>query len=65
LTEEMHVGVLAERARRQLEQMAVVGITENFTESVELLCDLLGVPLPRNLPADNVGRQRASGLRAS
>lgn len=65
MTEDLDAGVLAERAHVQLEQMAVVGITEHFAETVELVCDLLGVSAPRELPVANVGRRRTGGRHAS
>ena len=38
-------------ARQRLERMAVVGVTERYDEFMELVCDLLGVPVPARSPA--------------
>ena len=50
--------LLLENARRWLAEMAVVGITEYYTESVLLVCDALGIPAPANLPRQNVNPSR-------
>ena len=55
---------LLENARGWLREMAVVGITERYAESVLLACDALGVPAPAGLPRQNVNPQR-SDLTAS
>jgi|688.fasta_scaffold176364_2 hypothetical protein len=69
LSDNTDMAQVAARARRQLESMAVVGITERFTESVALICDLLGIPLPRQLPRENIGTQKRAiqntGYRAT
>ncbi len=61
-------GVL-EQARRQLDVMAVVGLTERFAESVELVCALLGIPTPAQTPQRNIGPRKTGvdlrGYRAS
>jgi hypothetical protein len=57
-----NAAVVAERAHRRLEQMTVVGITENFAASAELVCDLLGMPIPREIPRENIGHQRTGGF---
>jgi hypothetical protein len=62
LPREIDDAVLVERAHRQLEQVAVVGITENFAGTAELVCDVLGIAVPRALPVENVGRSRTGGL---
>ncbi|CAN5824673.1 hypothetical protein BH10CHL1_BH10CHL1_40780 [soil metagenome] len=51
---------LLENAYRWLGEMAVVGVTEHYTESVLLVCDILGIPAPAHLPQRNVNPQRAS-----
>jgi hypothetical protein len=45
-------------ARQHLEGMAVVGITERFDESMELVADLLGVPPPSRTVQTNVGSRK-------
>ena len=50
--------LLLENARRWLAEMAVVGVTEYYTESVLLVCDALGIPAPANLPRLNVNPSR-------
>ena len=52
-----------ERAKRRLDSMAVVGTVERFAESVELICDHLGVPAPETIPEDNIAQGRS--LRVS
>jgi hypothetical protein len=47
-----------QRARVWLDQMAVVGLTERYAESVLLLADLLGIPVPTDLPRANANPQR-------
>ena len=58
LSDNSDIEQVAARARRLLESMAVVGITERFTESVHLICDLLGIPVPTHLPRVNIGVQK-------
>jgi len=43
-----------ERAKRRLEDMVVVGVAERFAESLQLVADLLGIPVPEQLPRENV-----------
>ncbi len=45
-------------ACRQLEEMAVVGITERFDESMEMICAMLGIPKPGRAPRANIGPQK-------
>lgn len=56
-------------ACQQLDQMAVVGLTERFAESVAMLCDVLGIPYPDRLPTERIGvkktRVDVSGYRAA
>ena len=52
------ISEIAASARRRLETMAVVGITERFDESVELVCDLLGIPRLARMPHLNVGPKK-------
>ncbi len=56
-------------APKRLERMAVVGVTEHFHESLELVADLLGVAPPDALPAVNIGPKKVGvavgGYRAT
>ncbi len=51
-------GVL-EQAKRRLDSMAVVGITERFDESLGLVCDFLKVPPPEKSPVERVAPGRS------
>jgi hypothetical protein len=46
------------RAVTWLDEMAVVGLTERYTESLLMIADLLGIPVPADLPRANVNPQR-------
>lgn len=48
-----------ERAKARLDNMAIVGTVERFADTMELLCDYLGLPTPEHPPETNVnpGRQ--------
>jgi hypothetical protein len=46
--------VLAQ-ACRQIDQLAVIGITEHFAQSLELIAALLGAPMPTQIPKANIG----------
>lgn len=55
---------VAERAHQRLESTAVVGITERFAESIQLVCANLGIPQPKHPPKVNIGphqRRRTGG----
>lgn len=52
---EVDMAQVTEAAHQRLDEMAVVGITERFDESVEMSCGLLGVPKPARLPRANLG----------
>jgi len=59
--------LLLYNARRWLGEIPVVGITEHYTESIELVCDTLGIPIPHSLPQRNTNPGRTdlkSGYRA-
>jgi hypothetical protein len=58
LTDENDMPQLLQRACRQLDQMALVGITEHFAESLALLSDLIGVPPPTQMPVANLGSEK-------
>lgn len=45
-------------AHAWLDEMAVVGLTERFAESLLLIADLLGIPVPADLPRANANPQR-------
>lgn len=55
LTDDRDLDQLYARAYQQLEKLAVVGITERFTESLQLICGLLGVPMPTQALSANIG----------
>jgi len=57
-TEKQKMNQILNNARAQLDNMAVVGITERFDEALELVGDLLGVP-PRLFQV-NVGVKKAA-----
>ncbi|MCE9518730.1 MAG: hypothetical protein K8R87_04095 [Verrucomicrobia bacterium] len=48
--------VLLERAKSRLREMVVVGTVERFEETVRLVFEHLGVPMPAEIPRDNVNR---------
>lgn len=50
---------VAARARKQIEDLAVVGITERFAESAALICAELGVHPPAEVPVANAGTRRS------
>jgi hypothetical protein len=60
---------LFRRACQRLDNMAVVGLTERFDESMNLLCSHLGIPRPDRLPTERVGVRKDGvairGYRAS
>jgi hypothetical protein len=58
LTAESDMKQLFQRACQQLAQMAVVGVTEHFTDSLALLSDLIGVPPPTQVPVANLGSEK-------
>lgn len=49
---------MLENATRWVDSMAVVGTTEHYSETVELLCELLGIRRPRTLPYQNANPAR-------
>lgn len=46
------------RACRWLDEMAVVGLTERFSESAAMICDLVGMPQHRRIPRERLGVQK-------
>jgi hypothetical protein len=50
--------VLYTNASAWLDEMAVVGLTERYAESLLMIGDLLGIPVPADLPRANVNPQR-------
>lgn len=52
--------LLLANAYSWLQEMAVVGIHEHYAKSVTLLCDVLGLPQPAQLPQQNVNPQRSN-----
>lgn len=57
-TDPEDFGRLLTNAHAWLVEMAVVGLTERYAESVLLISDLLGIPVPTDLPRVNVNPQR-------
>lgn len=56
---DMHdLPLLYANACAWLDEMAVVGLTERYAESMLLIGDLLGIPLPAHMPRANVNPQR-------
>jgi hypothetical protein len=56
---------LLANAKRWLSEIDVVGTTEQYHESVLMVCDLLGIPAPAHLPRlnTNPGRGQTSSYR--
>lgn len=52
--------LVLENAQQWLSEMAVVGLTERYAESVMLTCELLGIAPPPVPPRANVNPQRTS-----
>jgi hypothetical protein len=50
--------LLYTNARSWLDEMAVVGLTERYAESLLMIGDLLGIPVPTEPPRANVNPQR-------
>ena len=48
-----------QRAQTWLAKMAVVGLTERYAESLLLIGDLLGIPVPAEPPRANINPQRS------
>lgn len=46
------------RAQAWLDEMAVVGLTERYAESLLMIGDLLGIPVPTDQPRANVNPER-------
>jgi hypothetical protein len=49
-----------DRACTWLAEMAIIGLTERYPESVILMCDFLGVQAPATLARANINPQRSS-----
>lgn len=58
LIDERDMDQLFQRACRQLEQAAVVGITEHFAASLALISGLLGVSPPKQTPVSNLSSEK-------
>lgn len=54
------MGQAAQEAKKRLEGMPVVGITERFDQFIELVCDHLGVPAPARSVQANLGPQKTA-----
>jgi hypothetical protein len=50
--------LLYTNARSWLDEMAVVGLTERYAESLLMIGDLLGIPVPTDQPRANVNPER-------
>ncbi|HEY9872613.1 MAG TPA: hypothetical protein V6D12_04225 [Candidatus Obscuribacterales bacterium] len=48
----------ATKAKKRIEEMVVVGVVEQFSESVSLVCDLIGIDSPPIIPKDNIAPER-------
>ncbi len=59
LSDPDNLPLLYANARAWLNEMAVVGLTERYAESLQLMGDLLGIPVPGEPPRANVNPQRA------
>jgi hypothetical protein len=46
------------KAKKRIEEMAVVGVVEQFAESVSLVCDFIGIDSPAIIPKDNIAPER-------
>ncbi|PDV97075.1 sulfotransferase family 2 domain-containing protein [Candidatus Chloroploca asiatica] len=55
---EHDLPLLQTNASAWIERMAVVGLTERYTESLLMFGDFLGVPVPATMPRANVNPQR-------
>ena len=53
------------KAKQCLDAMAVVGITEKFAESTDLVCDWLGIPLVKAMPQRNIAPIKELGTYRS
>ena len=58
LMNEDDMPTLSANAHTWLSEMAFVGLTERYVESVLLMSDLLGIPVPYDLPRANVNPLR-------
>lgn len=58
LSEARDMNQVFDRARRELERMVAVGLTERFAESVEMVCSWLGIPAPARMPQRNIGPRK-------
>jgi hypothetical protein len=50
------------RAVQRLESMVVVGTVERLEETVLRICQLFGLPMPCDIPRENVSRNRTLGV---
>ena len=46
------------KSKQTLDAMEVVGITEQFNDSADLICNFLGIPNPKNLPRENISPEK-------
>jgi hypothetical protein len=59
LMDTSNKSAILENARRWLAEMTVVGITEKYAESVTLISDALGLPVPTRIRRLNANPNRA------
>ncbi|MBL1210221.1 sulfotransferase family 2 domain-containing protein [Geminocystis sp. GBBB08] len=52
--EEQDMNIVVAKAKERLDQMAIVGITERFNDSCDLICDFLNIKPPQIYPQLNV-----------
>ena len=53
---------ILERAKSRMKEMVVVGTVERFEESVRLIFEHLGVPMPSEMARDNVGKNKPKAI---
>lgn len=56
---------LFEKAKARLDKMAVVGTVERLPETVSLIFEVIGVPVPQHIPRLNTGNKQAYTHRRS
>ncbi|MFB2971573.1 hypothetical protein ACE1CD_21630 [Aerosakkonema sp. BLCC-F183] len=55
---EIEMKERVDKAKKRLDQMAVVGVVEQFAESVSLVCDFIGIDSPSIIAHENIGPKR-------
>lgn len=54
------VGKIVDNAKKRLDEMKVVGIVEQFDDSIRLICDVLEFKRPKASPRENVSSEKLS-----